>query len=611
MSFVSSIVKSLFVLCSLVALTVTSWADAAKPWWKPEWTLRKSISIETKDLGADLAGRPTALLRLFDGNFVFTQAKEDGSDLRFVMEDDKTELPFHIERWDGLLNEALVWVKLPEVTAGTPVKFWLYYGNAAVSGRGDDAKQSFDTDTSLVYHFSEANAPAADATANGINADKAATSVPGALIAGGIRLTGQSPITIPNAAPLSWNAGGSATVTFWIKPANLAPNAVIFSRREAGNSFVIGLDNGVAYVEINGQRSAAGPPLVAAQWKHIAVVSTGATTNIYVDGVAAGSLAAGLPGLSSPILLGKDGDAAGYVGELDELQISKVARSVAWLKLAAVNQGVSPESAKLVVAGPDEVSGGGHEQSEMAKHLSLFVDISKSLTFDGWVVIALCAILALVGWTVAVAKYTYLNKIKKASEVFLQQWSQVSTDITALDHGDESSVKTLGGSTTGRQQKLMSQSPIFHLYHLGSQEIQHRIDGAVDGFKGLSGRSIAAIKAILDGGLVREVQRLNSKLVFLTISIAGGPYLGLLGTVIGVMITFAVIAQTGEVEINSIAPGIAGALLATVAGLAVAIPALFAYSYLSSRIKEAVNDMQIFIDEFIARIAEAYPTSNE
>jgi biopolymer transport protein ExbB len=77
------------------------------------------------------------------------------------------------------------------------------------------------------------------------------------------------------------------------------------------------------------------------------------------------------------------------------------------------------------------------------------------------------------------------------------------------------------------------------------------------------------------------------------------------------MITFAVIAKSGEVEVNSIAPGIAGALLATVAGLAVAIPALFAYSYISSQIKDAVTGMQVFIDEFIARIAEAYPTAGE
>ena len=113
------------------------------------------------------------------------------------------------------------------------------------------------------------------------------------------------------------------------------------------------------------------------------------------------------------------------------------------------------------------------------------------------------------------------------------------------------------------------------------------------------------------GGLVDEEEKLNDKLVFLTLGIAGGPYLGLLGTVIGVMITFAVIAKSGEVEVNSIAPGIAGALLATVAGLAVAIPALFGYSYLSSKIKDAITDMEVFIDEFIARIAEAYPFAGE
>jgi oleate hydratase len=98
----------------------------------------------------------------------------------------------------------------------------------------------------------------------------------------------------------------------------------------------------------------------------------------------------------------------------------------------------------------------------------------------------------------------------------------------------------------------------------------------------------------------------RSDLVFLTIGIAGGPYLGLLGTVIGVMITFAVIAKSGEVEVNSIAPGIAGALLATVAGLAVAIPALFIYSYLSSRIKDVVSNMETFIDEFVTKMAEHY-----
>jgi biopolymer transport protein ExbB len=94
-------------------------------------------------------------------------------------------------------------------------------------------------------------------------------------------------------------------------------------------------------------------------------------------------------------------------------------------------------------------------------------------------------------------------------------------------------------------------------------------------------------------------------------SIAGGPYVGLLGTVVGVMITFAIIARSGEVNVNSIAPGIASALLATVVGLVVAIPALFIYSYLNGRIKNSLGLMQVFIDEFVAKMAEFYRPAQE
>jgi biopolymer transport protein ExbB len=93
-------------------------------------------------------------------------------------------------------------------------------------------------------------------------------------------------------------------------------------------------------------------------------------------------------------------------------------------------------------------------------------------------------------------------------------------------------------------------------------------------------------------------------MVLLTISISGGPFLGLLGTVVGVMITFAAIAAAGDVNVNAIAPGIAAALVATVAGLAVAIPALFAYNYLTIRIRDVTADMRVFVDELVTKMAE-------
>ena len=95
-------------------------------------------------------------------------------------------------------------------------------------------------------------------------------------------------------------------------------------------------------------------------------------------------------------------------------------------------------------------------------------------------------------------------------------------------------------------------------------------------------------------------------MVFLTIAISGGPFLGLLGTVVGVMITFAAIAAAGDVNVNAIAPGIAAALLATVAGLSVAIPALFGYNWLASQIKNVSADMTVFADEFLTKAAELH-----
>lgn len=612
----------------LFAVLVTT--ASAESWWNAEWTVRKKITLDTSDKGAaitDPIGTSVALVRLHDGNFQFGLSREDGSDIRFVAEDDKTPLAHHIERYDSLLNEAFVWVKVPDVKPGAQTSVWLYYGNTAGDiSKAEIPKGTHDEDTVLAYHFSENNAAPSDASGNKNNADKAGSPVPGAQIAGGLRLTGQNGVTTPASPSLAWAAGGNLTWSAWIKPTALQPKAEIFSRREGANAFVIGSDNGIPYVEVSAgagaQRSPAGEPLAVNIWKHLAVVVNGSQIMLYVDGAQYAALNAGLPALNSAFVLGKDALAgaaqtAGFSGELDEMQIAKAARPAGFIKFAAMSQAGGDKASKLVVEAQDESAGeqGGH--NELAKHITLLTDISKSLTPDGWAVIGACAILAVVGWGVALAKLLYLNKIGKSDRAFLERWESISSDLTALDQ-DEDSIKTLGGTASAKAQKTMRHSPLYHIYHLGSDEIQKRLQnvrqisltGTEKYATGLSGRSIQAIKATLHGGLVRETQKLNSQLVFLTIGIAGGPYLGLLGTVIGVMITFAVIAKSGEVEVNSIAPGIAGALLATVAGLAVAIPALFAYSYLSSRIKDVIIGIETFIDEFIAKMAEHHKETN-
>src|SRR3546814_20260094 len=93
-------------------------------------------------------------------------------------------------------------------------------------------------------------------------------------------------------------------------------------------------------------------------------------------------------------------------------------------------------------------------------------------------------------------------------------------------------------------------------------------------------------------------------MVLLTIAISGGPFIGLLGTVLGVMIVFGAVAAAGDVNVNAIAPGIASALMATVAGLSVAIPALFGFNFLNCRLVPFSNPMQVFVHRLLTRLSE-------
>ena len=88
-----------------------------------------------------------------------------------------------------------------------------------------------------------------------------------------------------------------------------------------------------------------------------------------------------------------------------------------------------------------------------------------------------------------------------------------------------------------------------------------------------------------------------------------GLFLGLLGTVWGVMNTFAAMAEAGEANIMAIAPGVASALSTTVVGLIVAIPALFGYNYLVGKIKSITAEMMIIVDQLSVNIEEIYGAS--
>nr|WP_244440833.1 DUF2341 domain-containing protein [Bradyrhizobium oligotrophicum] len=619
----------------VAALAVLS--SPARAWWNDEWQLRKKISIDASAAGADITdpiGTTPVLIRLHAGNFRFSATKDDGSDLRFVAGDDKTPLKHHVEKYDALLGEALVWVAVPSLPSGAKTEIWLYYGNKKAVPVAD-AKGSYDPDSVLVYHFTERGTPALDSTVWGNNAQSVGQPAEGSLIGTGLRLDGRTPLILPSSSSLTMAAGVSWTFSLWIKPAALQPNATLFSRRNGDSGIVIGVDNGAPFVEVtnagSAQRTSAGVPMAAASWHHLAAVAGDGRITLYLDGNSYAALDAALPALDTTAQIGGDiaaanpapaqpaptGDAgaadangaparagdgqaatsqalAGFVGDVDELEISKVARPAGFIRLAAVGQGL--DQGKLVSFSVDE---------ETASWLSgYFAVILKSVTLDGWVVIGFLMVMAAVSWMVMFDRASYLRRQARANARFLKVYRDPKFDLAVFGSGDAEAVASLAGGLGKRDTIVLRSSSLYRIYRIADDEIRRRsVRGSLPY---LSATSIAAIRAALDGGVVREIQRLNRLMVILTIAISGGPFLGLLGTVVGVMITFAAIAASGDVNVNAIAPGIAAALVATVAGLGVAIPALFGYNYLISRIKDLTSDIQVFVDELVTLLAELY-----
>jgi biopolymer transport protein TolQ len=119
-----------------------------------------------------------------------------------------------------------------------------------------------------------------------------------------------------------------------------------------------------------------------------------------------------------------------------------------------------------------------------------------------------------------------------------------------------------------------------------------------------SGRSVQSlpqrIDKVLDVTIHREVERLNAGLLVLASVGSAGPYVGLFGTVIGIMNSFTSIAASKNTSLAVVAPGIAEALFATAIGLFAAIPAVLAYNKLQSEVAKLQSRLESFADEFSA-----------
>src|SRR5688572_3484884 len=180
------------------ATLLLSGCGKEETWWNAEWTLRKDITVDTAAAGvAEQVSGARVLVRLSDANYSFASAKEDGTDIRFIASDNSTELPFYVEKFDPLLNEAHVWVKPQDLQSGGKTSFKLYYGNPGPKAvKADDSKVTFDADTVLSWSFSDKGTAPGDGTANGNNGNEPVAQVEGGLAGAAVSLTPTTVVAI-------------------------------------------------------------------------------------------------------------------------------------------------------------------------------------------------------------------------------------------------------------------------------------------------------------------------------------------------------------------------------------------------------------------------------
>jgi biopolymer transport protein TolQ len=194
---------------------------------------------------------------------------------------------------------------------------------------------------------------------------------------------------------------------------------------------------------------------------------------------------------------------------------------------------------------------------------------------------------SLASWTIMIGKAVQLSRVRRQSERFLDVFrrSRKFSEVSAA---------------SGRHVA----SPLVGLFQAGYVEVDAQVKAAREEEEGKAParyriKSLTGVERSLRRALAVELQLLAKGTPFLATTAAACPFIGLFGTVWGIMVSFNDIGVTGSASIVAVAPGIAEALVNTAAGLGAAIPALVGYNLFGSRLRGIRAQMEDFILEFM------------
>ena len=217
------------------------------------------------------------------------------------------------------------------------------------------------------------------------------------------------------------------------------------------------------------------------------------------------------------------------------------------------------------------------------------VGLIRTSSLPAQIVLGILVVFSIASWGIILYKLWTFNRIQSQSTQFLEIFRR-STKFSEVQAVCQS----------------LSDSPLVGIFQAGYAELnlQLRQPGAAAANPSVaSGRPLLKSLPAVDRALLRasnvEITKLEKRITFLATTAAVTPFVGLFGTVWGIMNAFQSIGATGSTSLDSVAPGIAEALITTAAGLAAAIPAVYFYNLLTQRAKTLASEMDDFSLEFL------------
>ncbi len=220
----------------------------------------------------------------------------------------------------------------------------------------------------------------------------------------------------------------------------------------------------------------------------------------------------------------------------------------------------------------------------------------EKATIEGKGIILLLGVLSAFAWSVMAAKVLQIRRAKKLNEYFMIEFRAQQEVLGIFD-----------------RRILVEGCPLFTIYREGSTELDLRLRGGGKRSRNetVSLKQMEHVKGALERTVADEAVKLESGLILLGIAVSGAPFLGLLGTVWGVMSVFSQVAQAGQADLAIMAPGLSAAMMTTVAGLLVAIPSMFGYNWLVHNLRIATVELDNFAQLLVAKMETEYFAEEE